>query len=42
MKEEEDECQKCQVEIPDGLKCCIECGADGWVAKAEKELATLS
>jgi len=35
-------CQKYQSEIPDGMKFCVECGADGWVEKAEKELVTFS
>ena len=34
-------CPKCQTESPESLKFCGECGADGWVEKAEKELATL-
>jgi hypothetical protein len=32
---------RCETENPDGMKCCAECGADGWVTKAEKELAAL-
>ena len=35
-------CTKCRTEIPDGLKFCRECGADGWMEKAKKELITLS
>jgi ribosomal protein L40E len=34
-------CPKCQAENPEGMNFCRECGADGWVEKAEKELATL-
>jgi len=35
-------CLKCKAENPESLKFCGECGADGWVTKAEKELATIS
>jgi hypothetical protein len=34
-------CPKSQAENLHGLKCSKECGADGWVEKYEKELATL-
>jgi len=34
-------CLKCEAENPDGMKCFGECGANGWVTKAEKELAAL-
>jgi ribosomal protein L40E len=35
-------CPKCQTDNPESAKFCGECGADGWLKKAEEELATLS
>jgi hypothetical protein len=35
-------CLRCQIENPECMKFCVECGADGWVEKYEKELAKLS
>jgi hypothetical protein len=35
-------CPKCQTENPECMKFCVECGVDGWVEKAEKELTKLS
>jgi len=29
---------ECQIENPEGMKFCVECGADGWVEKYVKEL----
>ena len=34
-------CPKCQTENPEGMKFYVECGANGWVEKYEKELAAL-
>jgi uncharacterized paraquat-inducible protein A len=35
-------CNKCQADNRDERKFCGECGADGWVERTEKTLATLS
>jgi len=35
-------CPKCQFDNPERAKFCGECGADGWLKKAEEELAASS
>jgi hypothetical protein len=35
-------CSTCQTENPEGVKFCGECGADGWVEKAERKLAEMA
>jgi rRNA maturation endonuclease Nob1 len=35
-------CPECQRENPEGMKFCVECGAEGWVTKYKKELVRIS
>jgi len=35
-------CPKCQFDNREGAKFCEECGADGWVKKAEEALTASS
>jgi ribosomal protein L40E len=35
-------CPKCQFENPEEMQFCGKCGADGWVEKAEENMAALS